>query len=91
MSHHEIYHYDLPGGGGQDTANAYNERLAETGGAGTLASLQHDSVQCLPLMHRMQDEAHHELFKISPEVTAVHLAFTLVTIFVIFFGTFSAL
>lgn len=58
MSHHEIYHYNLPGGGGQDTANAYNYRLADSGGAGSL------------------EEAHHELFKISPEVTAGSFAST---------------
>jgi len=35
--------------------------------------------------------AHEGLFKITPEVTAVHLAFTLLSVFTVFFGVFSAL
>lgn len=36
------------------------------------------------------EEAHHELYRISPEVSPVHLAYTLISIFTVVFGTFSA-
>ncbi|GAA97135.1 uncharacterized protein L969DRAFT_16972 [Mixia osmundae IAM 14324] len=35
-------------------------------------------------------EAHHALFRIGPEVNAVHLAYTLIAVFIVVFGTFSA-
>jgi len=35
-------------------------------------------------------EAHHELFKVSPEISSVHLAYTLLSVFTVFFGVFSA-
>ncbi|KAH8914409.1 hypothetical protein BT69DRAFT_1072036 [Atractiella rhizophila] len=37
------------------------------------------------------DHAHEELFKVVPEVSVAHLAYTLLSAFTVFFGMFSAL